>query len=358
MNNDTIGSVEQLIDRVLAGTVPRQVRLFAAQGLLPISHDDVFRLQLILSADPDSELADLAQTSIANESTSFILKWLENPDRTSLELDILVRTRPEDDIWAGVAHHPSVADETLRVLARHGSPLVQDIIITNQVRLLSCLELLEDLRANPQVDNVVLRRVKEFEDEFIVKASAAMPETEEIEPGPSIEDALAALKAIGAEVPNTNELPLPPEPDAELAKQAEEKGESAFARLLRMSTHEKVMRALKGSQEERSILVNSRNRIVVRAVLGSPKLTDGEVEKFASLRSASEDVTRLIAQNPRWMRRYPIVHALVENPKTPIQIALRLLPRLNIRHLKKMSINRNINSAVRQRANQLLQQRR
>ncbi len=358
MNNGTIGSVEQLIEGVLAGTVPRQVRSFAAQGLLPISHDDIFRLQLILSADPDPELAELAKGSVAREDQAFILEWLSNPERGSLELDILVRTRKEEEIWAAVARHPNASDETLRVLARHGSALVQDIIITNQVRLLSCLELLEDLRANPQIDNVVLRRVKEFEDEFIIKAAAAAEEMAEIEAGPSIEDALAALKAIGSHLPNTGELPLPPEPDAELADQAEEKGESAFARLLRMSTHEKIMRALKGTQEERGILINSRNRIVVRAVLGSPKLTDGEVERFASLRSASEDVTRLIAQNPRWIRRYPIVHALVENPKTPIQIALRLLPRLNMRHLKKMSINRNINSTVRQRANQLLQQRR
>ncbi|NOZ79409.1 MAG: hypothetical protein GXP48_09595 [Acidobacteria bacterium] len=358
MNNGAIGSVEQLVDGILAGTVARQVRLFAAQGLLPISHEDVFRLQLILSADPDPELADLARASVVQEGVAFILEWLEDPHKASIELDILIRIRNEEEVWAAVAQHAGVADETLRVLARHGSALVQDIIVTNQVRLLSCLELLEDLRANPQINNVVLRRVKEFEDEFIVKAAAAAPEATEIEPSPSIEEALTALRALGSHLPNTQDLPLPPTPDEELAERAEKKGEGAFARLLRMSTHEKVIRALKGSQEERSILVNSRNRIVVRAVLASPKLTDGEVERFASLRSASEEVTRLIAQNPRWIRRYPIIHSLVENPKTPIQIALRLLPRLNIRHLKKMSMNRNIDSAVRKRALQLLAQRR
>ena len=51
-------------------------------------------------------------------------------------------------------------------------PAVQDVVITNQVRILNCLEALEDLRANPQVSQVVLRRVREFEEEFIEKAVA------------------------------------------------------------------------------------------------------------------------------------------------------------------------------------------
>jgi len=53
MADGRIESVDQLIEGILAGTVPRQVRLFAAQGLLPVSRDDLFRLQLLLSADPD-----------------------------------------------------------------------------------------------------------------------------------------------------------------------------------------------------------------------------------------------------------------------------------------------------------------
>jgi len=73
-------------------------------------------------------------------------------------------------MWAAVAVHGRTSDETLRVLARHGSPLIQDIIMTNQVRLLAHLEILDELRANPRVTQVVLRRVHEFEEEFIEKA--------------------------------------------------------------------------------------------------------------------------------------------------------------------------------------------
>lgn len=358
MADGRIESVDQLIEGILAGTVPRQVRLFAAQGLLPVSRDDLFRLQLLLSADPDDELAELARTSVAEEQTDFVLGWLENDQRTQLELDLLVRMRSDEPIWAVAAQHPATADETLRVLARHGSPLIQDIVMTNQVRLLGCLDLVDDLRENPQVSTVILRRVREFEEEFIAKAAARLEAPPGAQPGPTIEEALTALRSIGSDLPAQDRLPLPSSPDSQLADEAAQRGEPAFARLLRMTTHEKVLTALKGSSEERSILVNSRNHMVVRAVLASPRLSDIEIERFASSRSVSDEVIRLIAQNPRWLRRYPVILALVNNPKTPVQIARRLLPRINVRHLKHLSVNRNINSAVRTQAAKVFAKRR
>jgi len=326
--------------------------------LLPVSRDDLFRLQLLLSADPDDELAELARASVAEEQTDFILSWLENDQRTQLELDLLVRNRSEEPIWAAAAQHPATADETLRVLARHGPPLIQDIVITNQVRLFGCLDLLDDLRENPQVSTVILRRAREFEEEFIAKAAARQEEAREAQTGPTIEEALLALRSIGSDLPAQDRLPLPSSPDSQLADEATKRGERAYARLLRMTTHEKVLTALKGNSEERGILVNSRNHMVVRAVLASPKLTDNEVERFAASRSVSDEVIRLIAQNPRWLRRYPVILALVNNPKTPVQIARRLLSRINVRHLKQLSVNRNINSAVRTEAAKIFAKRR
>jgi len=358
MTEGPIQTVDQLIEGITKGMVPRQVRLFAAQGLLPVSREDLLRLQVILCADPDEELAGLAKASIEQEEESVLLQWLELTTLQPLELELLVRIRNEESIWVRVAQHPATSDETLRLLARNGSQLIQDIIMTNQVRILGCLDILEDLRENPQVSKVILRRVKEFEDEFIRKAAEAAEALDGLEAGPSIEEALAGLKAIGAHLPSEEAMPVPEPKDAELARELEKKGQSATARLLTMTTPEKIIAALKGSREERSILVNSRNRLVVRAVLASPKLTDSEIEKFASSRSVSEDVIRFICQNPRWLRRYPVVLALVQNPKTPVRTGIHLLSRLNIRHLKNAARNRNIHPAVRQHADRLVKNRR
>ena len=49
---------------------------------------------------------------------------------------------------------------------------------------------------------------------------------------------------------------------------------SAVQQLYRLNTAEKVITALKGTREERAILVRDPNRIVAAAVLGSPRLTE------------------------------------------------------------------------------------
>ncbi len=354
-------TVERLIEGIRAGTVPRQVRLFAAQGLLPVAREELYRLQALLAADPDPELAEAARRSLREEPLEGLVAWVESGQADPVELDLLVRVRDDEALWAAVARAPGVSDETLRRLARHGTPLVQDIVVTNQVRLLGCLEILEDLRANPQVTQDILRRVREFEEEFIEKAATAVAEGEELEPpqeGPSIEGALAELEAMGANIPEDGRLEVPPPADRELAEEAERRGQSAYARLLTMTTHEKILAALKGSREERGILINSRNRLVVRAVLASPKLTESEVERYAASRSVSDEVIRIIAANPRWLRRYGVISALAGNPKTPVRIAMHLLPRLNVRDLKRLSRDRNIHPAVRKHAEKVLAQRR
>nr|MCU0232403.1 hypothetical protein [Thermoanaerobaculales bacterium] len=60
MTESRFTSAADLIKGVVKGEVPRPVRLFAAQGLLPVSREDLLSLQTILSADPDQELAAVA----------------------------------------------------------------------------------------------------------------------------------------------------------------------------------------------------------------------------------------------------------------------------------------------------------
>ncbi len=374
--DQSTASLTQLLDGIRKGLVPRQVRLFAAQGLLPIPRESLLRLQVVLTSDPDEELAKIASTSITETKTDVLIEWIRATLLDPLELDLLVRVRREEPIWGAVATNAQVSDETLRVMARHCTPLVQDIIITNQVRVLSCLEILEDLRSNPQASQVVLRRVREFEEEFIEKTAkaAALKEQERLEAAQqempdeaeqagdetlSLEHALAALKAIGGRVPGEEDLPFPADRDPALEKAVDDAGkESAFGKILKMSIKEKILCALKGGREERSILINSRNRLVLNAVLASPKLNDNEVERYAQLRSVSDEVIRIIAANNRYLRQYPIMLALVYNPKTPVQKAIRLLTRLNKRDLQKLTRDRNVPEIVRRRAREFLERLR
>jgi hypothetical protein len=345
---------QALVEGILAGKVPKQVRLFAAQGLLPISREDLFRLQLLLTSDGDEELADAAAKAIADVAAEDLVDWAQQYPVSSLELELLVRNRDEPEIWTTVARHTSVSNETLRVLAAHGPTEVQDIIITNQVRILGCLEILEDLRSNPAVNQVVLRRVKEFEEEFIEKAIAGEIDDQD-DAAPSIEEAMRALRAIGAHLPKSRAYPVPDGSDPGVEEGVARMGGSAFGRILNMDVKQKVVCAMRGSREERAILVNSRNRLVVRAVMSSPKLNENEVEKYAASRSVSDEVIRIIAANPKWTRRYSLALILIQNPKNAVQSSLRLLPRLSMRDLQRVMKDRNVNPVVRRQAAKIVE---
>jgi len=336
MSDQNGGSGADLIGGIIQGKVPRQVRLFAAQGLLPVSREDLLSLQTLLSSDPDEELALVARESLKREDEKAILDWLRDRPPDPLVLDQLVRVREDESIWAAVAAHPSVSDETLRVLARHATALVQDIIITNQVRILGCLDILEDLTSNPQINQVV--------------PLAAV--------GPSVEEAINSLAAIGAHIPKLETMPYPESTDAALEEAVRKSKQSAHSRLLDMSVHERIICALRGSTEERAILVNSRNRLIQRSVLASPKLTDNEIERFAASRSVAEEVIRQIADNRRWLRHYPVILALAFNPKTPVYTVRPILMRLNHRDKARVSRDRNVSPVTRQMAAKLTDTRR
>jgi len=352
-------TTEQLLSGILEGKVPRQVRLFAAQGLLPIPREDLLRLQVMLSTDPDDELAEISKASVAEVESEAIVEWLSGYELEPMVLDLVIRLRDEEAIWVEVARHGSTSDETLRIMAKNGPPVVQDIVMTNQVRIFGCLEILDDLRNNARVTETVLRRVNEFEHEFIEKAIAA---EEAIATGaaPTIEDALASLRQIGAHIPELERLPYQRSDDAGIRDAVGRAGgtQSTFARLVGLSIKDKVLCALKGTREERSILINSRNRLVVRGVLGSPKLSDSEIEKFSAMRTVDAEVLRVIYRNPRWMRRYQVVWQLVSNPKTPVELGMRLVNRLNVRDLKRLSDSRNVNPVIRRTAVNFASRRR
>jgi hypothetical protein len=117
-----------------------------------------------------------------------------------------------------------------------------------------------------------------------------------------------------------------------------------------MNVFQRIMRALKGSKEERRILVRDVNLLVVRAVLASPKLTEQDIEELAGSRSLNVEALRMIAHNQRWTRRYAVVRALVFNPKTPIGIAGPMSVRLNMRDLGLINKDHNVAEGVRKMA--------
>ena len=127
----------------------------------------------------------------------------------------------------------------------------------------------------------------------------------------------------------------------------EDDEQSAMQRLQGMTVPQKMSRAMKGTREERAILIRDPNKLISVAVLSSPKLTGSEVEAIAKMSSVSEEILRIISTNRNWMKSYVVLSALARNPKTPLPISMNLLNRLNEKDLKVLSTNRNVPEVLR-----------
>jgi phosphoribosyl-dephospho-CoA transferase len=117
---------------------------------------------------------------------------------------------------------------------------------------------------------------------------------------------------------------------------------SLFQKIQSMSVSEKLDLARKAGKDARSILMRDSNKIVQLTVIASPKITESEVLIIAGNRQINDDVLRHIANKKEWMKNYQIKLALVNNPKTPLSIALRQVFYLNQRDLALLSKSRAV----------------
>lgn len=93
---------------------------------------------------------------------------------------------------------------------------------------------------------------------------------------------------------------------------------------------------------------------VIAALLENPRLTEGALVPLVSSETAKPEILTLVARNPKWGIRYPIRLSLARNRRTPVQIALSLLPHLKKPDLKGIESDRRLPMPVRRRAAVLL----
>jgi hypothetical protein len=135
--------------------------------------------------------------------------------------------------------------------------------------------------------------------------------------------------------------------EAPAGEAGETAGKDAPTILAGLPVKRKMKLAFKGTREQRAQLIRDPNKIVAAAVLSSPKLTEAEVEAFAKMANVSEEVLRVIGMNRTWLKNYGVVLGLVRNPKTPTAISMQLLPRINERDMKMLTVDRNVPEALR-----------
>jgi hypothetical protein len=335
-----------LVDQFRRGSVPRDLRLMAAQGLLPLNPVDFTELLHHLLSDSDAAIRETAGGTLGAIPEPEMLALVKDRETPTGVLAWAVANRTEKDILEAGLQNPSTPDEAIEELAPQLPEALAELVVINQVRLLRRTSLLVALESNTGLSADQKRRLRELRESFHIgeKPVEAPPPPP---PPPPPEEPVA-------EEPEPDVMMTEAEAIARYNLAPEEQQDEvklgAVQKVYRMNTAEKVIAALKESREMRAILVRDPNRIVSSAVLGSPKLTEPEIESFAGMRGVSSEILRSIAGNKDWTKRYGVVANLVKNPRSPLPIALNLVPRLNPRDLKTLSVDRNVPEVIRKHA--------
>jgi hypothetical protein len=403
------------IDLIRASKLPSNMMQFAAKGALSVPPDENIEI-LVYLAKHNKIFGDLARMTLAGWDETASLAAASNPKTSREVLDYLVapeNLRPK--LLPALLENPSVGDGELAKFAISASPEgIAAMLQSPRVR--ASEGILNVLRSNPYLKTNEATAVAELlgtseTESAPVSAAGEQPADEAAataEPGSDKaggdevpEEAISAyISEHATEIAAEQDKPFQPvggvvellgadyfpvsenkdmtESAAGTEKAAESAGAASAApakpkvvavkpqpaqrdntmqKINRLDVKGRIQLALKGNKEERSILIRDGTKVVALAVLEAPKISDGEVEKFALQKNVLEAVLRQIPLKRRFMKNYIVVRNLVSNPRTPLDLGLGLMKHLQTQDLKNISANKEVSDTVRKLALKMYKQK-
>lgn len=186
--------------------------------------------------------------------------------------------------------------------------------------------------------------------EELTPSSSDLPEEPQHEAQP---ETVASSVAQGAAATAARKAPL----KKKVFLSVEEERGSALQKISKLDIKGRIQLAMKGTKEERSLLIRDGTKVVALAVLESPKITDSEVEKFANQKNVLEAVLRGISMKRRFIKQYAILRNLSFNPRTPIDVSLGLIKHLLVADLRNLTGNKEVSDTVRKLATRMFRQK-
>jgi hypothetical protein len=301
------------------GTRERKIAVCTSGAHLPAA--DRAEILSILAVDPDEVIAERAKEAILALPLEYFLEALQRQQALEPLFDYAARNLAvKPAVCNALVDNKACDGDHLAPAARHFS--------TSNVQTL--MEDLERVSASPAL-TVALANTTSVtaEQKHLLQELLSEARIDEAALAEAVADA---------------------EPDAA-------KRQTLLQRLAKMTVAQRVQFAIKGASEARRTLIRDSNKVVQRAVLQSPRLTDQEVEAFAAMSSLTDEILRLIANNRNFRKNYTVVRNLLNNPKTPLDVSLHMLPMINAVDLKRLTTSKNIPETLRTTAIKLQRQR-
>lgn len=316
------------VARVVHPDAPRDAKLSAARGALPLPPGEALLALLFLVHGKDAELKTLAQATLADLPASMVAAVAADPETHPQLLDLIARSRSGDtEVVRALLDNPAIDDPSLAFLAANTAGESLALFSSRIDLLIDRPELIAILEQNPQADPKLLQLLQGGEDsdagnsdeEFVDR----FDEDDEGEPSGEIEE-------------------------------VEAEHLSKYQQALELNVADKIKIALTGDKEWRTIFLKDANKLVSSAVLKNPRITEGEVLMVAKNRSASDELIRLINLNREWVKNYEIRRALIMHPKTPLPKALRYMGTLGEKDIKNLAKSRNVSQVLVNNARRIM----
>jgi hypothetical protein len=308
----------EVIEDLRHGRAPRERKMAVCAGGAHLAPADRAEVLAVLAGDADEMVASRAQDAILSQPIETFVEALKREQALPALLAYAAKNLADKPgICEAMVQNKNCAAEFLVPLVRHLSTL----------GIQSLMEELDRVSESP-----ALAAALEHSPLLTIEQKNQLHELHR--PGTPIDEAALAEAAAAVE--------------SDLARR-----QTLIQRLAKMTVAQRVQFAMKGGSEARRTLIRDNNKVVQRAVLQSPRLTDQEVEAFAAMSSLTDEILRLIAGNRSFRKNYTVVRNLLNNAKTPLDISLHMLPMLNAVDLKRLTTNKNIPETLRTTANKL-----
>jgi len=341
--------------RYVDASSPREVKIFAARGMLPAPPKVLISIQYCLVADPDEAVAGPAREGLLSHPFKVFDGALDGETHPKI-LEFLTFNKSEDSqLVEKILFLRQLNDRSMAYLAEVVPYRQLEIIAGNQERLLMAPELFDHIKKNPASTPAMVERLESFLRmyQLIGAPETAAPADESVPVTEASPDHLEFEHGFEEDSEEfEDELTVERDGQAE-----EEKSGDLWSTISKLPIPKKIKLAFFGNGTARQILVRDRNKVVASAVMKNARITDSEVVTIAKSRNVCDDVLREITRNKEWFKRYAVKVALVNNPKTPAAVSIRLVNQMMMHDLKALANNRNIPSVVTATAKQALKRR-
>jgi hypothetical protein len=337
-------------------TSPKPLRLLAARGVAPaLAPAEVLLVAAILADDGDDDVRVAAGTLLAAPAHALVDAAIRQA-RTGIALERLHAGVALDDGARIELFRHALASEDLRasIVERSGADTLVQIASIDAV-LAASPRALVALATHPGASAAVRARCEEIAERVGIALgtppppSAATTTNDTTADEPSDDAVDATIASLCATL-----TPAATDDDDD----DDDKRVLPLRKFLEgLSVAQKIRRATIGSGEERALLVRDTNRLVAEAAITSPRIQEAEVLRIAANRSVSSDVLRRVGDSREWMKSYPIKVVLTQNPRTPLPMAMRLLPMLRESDLKRIAMSRSVPGAIAAAAKRELQKK-